>query len=341
MSSVVRPSTPRDEAQIIELLSRAFSVDPGAHFLEPALVRWKYWEPRADCPESRSLVVEKEGRIVAHVGLWPVTLGTGERSERGVHMIDWASEAQAPGSGLSLLQRLTKSYDFIYCVGGTQMTQSILPRFGFRTVAEAVTWGRPLRPLRQMLRHQKSYFRSPGRFARKAWWSLSPPRAAGPGWAAVPSPSGGIDDRVDSAVPACERGEAFFAYLRHCPAIRCLTFHLMREGRKTGWLALAVGRVQTRVAGIWLENPSPANWRTAFLLAQRAAVRYTDTFEIIARCSTEASAAGAEQAGMRMGRRAPVFLLRNCDREKSLLLECQLCDDDAFFLGSQLVRFAT
>jgi len=83
----------------------------------------------------------KERRIVAHAGVWPVTVRNGASRERGVHMIDWGRTGGA-GAGVSLLQRLTKEYDFVYSIGGSETTQSVLPRFGFRTVAEAPIWAR-------------------------------------------------------------------------------------------------------------------------------------------------------------------------------------------------------
>jgi hypothetical protein len=335
MPSVFRPSTLHDEPQLIEFLARVFSVARDAPFVDPPLLRWKYWEPRADYPGPRSFVMERDGRIVAHVGLWPVAVPSGATTERGVQMIDWASDPQAPGAGVSLLQRLTKSFDFVYSVGGSEMTHSILPKFGFRTVAEALTWARPIRPWRQMLRHQSKDLRLPLRFLRNIWWSMTPPRVLERGWAAVEPGADGL------AVPASERDESFFGYLQQCPVARCLTFHIVRDGLKAGYFALSIVREQTRVTGVWLEKPSPENWRTAFHLAQDAALKYTGTSEIIARCATAASATAAGQAGMRLRARTPVFLFRKGLGAEPLPLQFQLCDDDAAFLRERLAGFLT
>ena len=126
MSAVIRASTIEDEPQIIELLTRVFRVGSNAAFVDPVMLRWKYNEPRGDWPGPRSFVVEKAGRIVAHVGLWPVTLRTEAGMQRGVHMIDWAAEPQTPGAGVALLQRLQQSYDFVYAIGGGEMAQTVL-----------------------------------------------------------------------------------------------------------------------------------------------------------------------------------------------------------------------
>ena len=339
MPSVCRPTTAADEERLIDFLIRVFAADPEAPFLAPSLLRWKYWEPRADWPGPRSFVLERDGRIAAHAGIWPVTVKTGAKSERGVHMIDWASDPQAPGSGVALLQRLTKSYDFVYAVGGSDMTQSILPKFGFRNVAEALTWARPIRPWRQMLQHQSKDWRLPLRLARNIWWSAAPPRVIEPGWAAVEPDAGGAEGL---AVLASERDESFFRYLRQCPAARCLTFDIVNKGRKAGFFALSVLREQTRLAGVWLERPSSENWRTAFHLAQGAALKYTGTSELVARCATQASAAAAGQAGMRLRARTPVFLFRKDFGSGALPLQFHLCDDyDALLLTGRRAGFLT
>ncbi len=338
MASVFRHTTVADEKRLIEFLIRVFAADSKADFVSFSLLRWKYWDPREDYPEPRSYVIERDGRIVAHVGLWPVTVRTSAKRERGVHMIDWASDPQAPGAGVSLLQRLTKSYDFVYSIGGSEMTQSILPKFGFHTVAEALTWARPIRPWRQMLRYQSWDLRLPLRLARNNWWSRIPPRVVERGWAAVEPGAGGPEGL---AALASERDESFFRYLQQCPVARCLTFHIVNEGRKAGFFVLSIVREQTRVAGVWLENPSPENWRAAFHLAQDAALKHTNTSELIARCATEASATAAGEAGMRLRGRTPVFLFRKSCGAEPLPLQFHLCDNDKVFIGGRLAGFLT
>jgi hypothetical protein len=253
-------------------------------------------------------------------------------------MIDWGSDPEAPGAGVSLLQRLTKEYDFVYSIGGSETTQSVLPRFGFRTVAEAPIWARPIRPWRQMLQHQRKDLRLPVRLARNVWWSRSPPVAIERGWAAVEAGAGGAED---AAVPGSERDASFFRYLDRCPVARCQTYAIVNEGRKAGFFALSVLREQTRVAGVWLEDPSAENWRTAFHLAQDAARQHTDTSELVASCATVASANAAAQAGMRLRARAPVFLFRKGGPVEPLPLQFHLCDNDAVFLRGRLAGFLT
>jgi hypothetical protein len=338
MATVCRHTTVADEERLTKFLTHVFATDPRADFVSPSMLRWKYWDPREDCPEPRSFVMERDGRIIAHVGLWPVTVRTHAKNERGFHAMDWAADPQSLGAGVSLFMRLTKSYDFVYGMGGSEMTRSILPRLGFRKVAEALTWSRPLRPWRQMLKHQSKDLRLPLRLARNIWWSRIPPRLVPRVWAAVELGLGSVGW---PAALSGERGETFFRYLQQCPVAPCLTFQIASEGRTVGFFALSVVGEQARLAGVWLENPSPDLWKIAFQLAQQAALKYTDTSELIARSTTEAIAIAAGQAGMRVRERTPVVLFRKDGCAEPLLLQCHLCDSDSIFLAWDLTGFLT
>jgi hypothetical protein len=338
MVSVCRPTTVADAERLIEFLARVFGTGPEADFVNPALLRWKYWEPRGDYPEPRSFVIEREGRIVAHAGVWPVTVRTGTKSERGIHIIDWAADPQAPGTGGFLLQRLAEKCDFVFAIGGSDITQSYLPKLGFRTIAEAQIWARPLHPWRQILAQQSVNLRLPLRLVRNIWWSKTPPRVIARGWAAIET-SAGSEEGL--AALAAERDESFFRYIQLCPVAQCRTFQILNKGRAVGFFVLAVAWEQTRVAGVWLEDSSPETWRIAFQLAQDAARKFTNTCEVVARCATEASFDGAGRAGLRLRARMPVFLLRKSGTTDPLPLQFHLSDNDAFFLGGRSAGFVT
>ena len=92
MATLCRHTTAADEEALTQFLTRVFAADPEEDFVNPSLLRWKYWSPREDCLEPRSFVMERDGRILAHVGLWPVRVRTATGSERGVHAMDWAAD---------------------------------------------------------------------------------------------------------------------------------------------------------------------------------------------------------------------------------------------------------
>lgn len=333
-----RPTTATDEKRLIEFLAHIFDTDAEADFVRPSLLRWKYWEPRDDFQEPRSFVIERSGRIAAHIGLWPVTVHAGAKSERGVHIIDWAADPEASGSGVFLLQRMTERFDFVYAIGGSKITQSILPKFGFRAAGEALLWARPIRPLRQILKHQGTDWRLPLRLARNAWWSSTPLRTVEPGWSAVEI---NVDGNKVTLATATERGESFFRYMKQCPTARCRIFRVLHNCRPAGLFVLSEVWEQTRVAGVWLEDSSQPGWRAAFQLAQDAALKLTNASEIIARSGTQDSAIGAEQAGLRLRAKIPVFSFRKDGGIGPLPLQFHLLDNDAFFLGGPSTGFAT
>lgn len=312
MTTVFRATTSADEAALIGLLQRAFPEGPGGAF-EPRLMRWKYWEPREGWAEPRSYVLEREGRLVAHAGLWPVTVP----GERGIHMIDWASDPQAPGAGVSILQRLTRMFSFVYSIGGSEMTLEILPKVGFQRVAEAVTWARPIRPWRHALRHQSKDLRLGARLARNVWWSKSPGGKTPAGWEAKP---------LDEPVPP------YFRYLQRCPGVDCRVFGMFEQGRPAGYFALSVVQGQARIVRMG------SNHEMALRLAQAVALRETDACEITARGVSEWDGP-ARAAGMRARGREPVLFYRKTGVPARLPLGFELGDNDAAFLSDGAVRF--
>lgn len=332
-SSVFRATTAADERRLIAFLARAFSVDPRAAFLNPALLRWKYWMPREDYPEARSFVLERNGAIVAHAGIWPISIGTGQDRARGAHMIDWASDAGAPGSGAALVQRLIRQFDFLYSIGGSAMTQNVLPAFGFKQVTETWMGARPLRPLRQMLFHQAKNWKLPARMARNIWWSLTPTPHENGGWAPIEASVGDFDAPI-----SCPRTQAFFSYIGQCPAIRVRLYRLLAGGKQEGWLALSLVQKQARVVGIWLQMTSSENLRMAYLAAQNAAVRLGEAYEISAEGSAGPSETAALQTGFRIARRTPVYLLQKSGTP-FMPFEFQLGDNDEFFLSTGVPAF--
>jgi hypothetical protein len=327
MKSVFRPSTPDDAAAIVALAARAFGARTAAAIGDPASMAWKYWQPRADFGEPRAFVIERDGRIVAHAGLWLVRVD----GEQGAQMFDWMSDPAAPGAGVSLLQKFTQRLDFVYSIGGTELTLGILPKFGFVTAAETLTCVRPLRPLQQILLHQHRDLRLGPRLARNLWWSRFPAAGASAGWSAEPADS----------VAQGERGRAYFEYLRGNPQTRCLTFELRAAGRREGVLALVTARREARVAGVWLEEPSAARWRAALELAQRTALAHTDACEIVARVSSTDGRAAAAATGMRVRGTEPVLLYKRRGTRSGLALEFQLGDNDATCMWEERPVFRT
>jgi hypothetical protein len=312
--STFRATAPDDAPNLTAFLARAFSMDTTAPFLEPALMRWKYWEPRDDFGDPRSWVLERGGRIVGHVALWPATLDTPGGPLTGIQMIDWASDPAAPGAGASLVQRLLRKYDVIYSIGGSEMTRRALPALGFTHVADAWIAARPLRPFTRRPGEPLGW-KSVGRMVRNVWWSLMPPSA----------PEAPIE--TTNPIP---RSDAFFRYLARCPAAD-VRVHEIEDGERHGRLALSTAHGQARVAGVWLDTPTADALAAAYRLAQRIAPVDSQAFEITAMGSSATSEAAARAAGLRVRARRPVFLAQRKGVTVGPSIEFQIADDDACF----------
>lgn len=332
-ASIFRATSAADEAPLIAFLARAFSMDSSAPFLDPALVRWKYWHPRGDFDAPRSCVIERAGRIASHVGLWPARLDTSRGRLTGIQMIDWASDPAAPGAGSALVQRLLQQYDFIYSIGGSEMTRRVLPAFGFRTIAEVWVGARPLHPFAARGHEHRGAGRALARLGRNAWWSSWPMSTAAAGWTAAPAAldEGDEQPRAGQNAAAIPRSNAFFRYLQQCPSAAVRVYDLSVGGSRQGRVALSTAHGQVRIAGVWLEQPSVANLTAAYALAQRLARSAPSAPEITAMGSTAASEAAAVAAGFRVRGRRPVFLLQKKGLTADLPSEFQIADDDACF----------
>ena len=166
------------------------------------------------------------------------------------------------------------------------------------------------------------------RLARNAWWSVAPVRRDRKGWTAVEASVADFDLPV-----SCPRSQAFFRYIEQCPTIQVRLYRLLANGDEEGWFALSLVQKQARIAGIWLKGPSPAAWRNAYLAAQEAAGSIGDVCEISAAGSAGPSEAAAQQTGLRITRREPVYLLQKAGAPL-IPFEFQLADNDEFFLSA-------
>lgn len=326
MKSVLRPTTPDDLKAVSEFLQRVFGATPNAPFTQPAVMQWKYWDARGDWPEPRAYVLERDGAITAHAGLWPLLVN----GVRGVHMIDWASAPEAPGAGLLMVQKLTAMFDFIIAIGGSEMTRTILPAYGFVEHTQQWTGARPIHPLRQTLTHQHKNWKLVPRLGRNLMWSLGSSRPAA--WVAEEI----APEQVDNPAWLAPRSPEFFRYILRCP-IAGLHFYQMREnGKASGHFVLSVIRGQARLAGLWLYETTPASARAAYALAQAEARKLPGANEFTAAGSGAVTEQGARESGLRLqGEATPVFLL---NKKKNLVLppgfQFQLVEYDGFFLDT-------
>jgi hypothetical protein len=329
-----------------EFLQRAFNVSADAPFLNSAVMAWKYWDRRDDWDEPRAYVLERDGVIVAHAGIYPMTFSTSQ--VRGVHMIYWASAKESPGSGLALLQKLDTMFDFIYSIGGSEMTRKILPAFGFVECAKQWRCARPLRPLQQIATHQCRNWKLAPRLGRNYLWTL--PKASldslHQDWRVEEIGPDEVSENFysqDSAnICFSPRSSAFFEYLLRCPMMQMHLYGIHDKRETKGHFAIGVLRGQARIAGVWLRDPDGKAWQAAFSLAQKAALRLEGAYEFVAAGTKGSSQQGATASGLRIIRDTPVYLL---NKKGKLTLppefQFQLSDDDSLFLDSGTSSYLT
>ena len=246
MKSYLRPTSIDDLSMVRQFLQRAFNTSHDAPILDPSVMAWKYWDRRDDWDGPRSYVLERDGSIVAHAGIHPLTFGAGE--VRGVQMIDWASAKESPGSGLTLVQKLSTMFDFIYSIGGSEMTCKILPAYGFIEYARQWRGARPLRPFQQILTHQYRNWKLAPRLARNFRWALPKAGDSGlsGGWKFEQIGPGEVSEEFSSQSMAdahfSPRGPGFFEYLLRCPVMQVRLYRVQDQRGPMGHFAIGVLR---------------------------------------------------------------------------------------------------
>jgi hypothetical protein len=339
MKSYLRPASIEDMSNVCDLLCRAHHTSRNAPFLDPSLMAWKYWDRRDDWEEPRSYVLETDGVIVAHAGIYPLSFDGGE--VRGAHLIDWASAKESPGAGFALLQKLGTIFDFLYAIGGTRIARQVLPAAGFQEYASQWKGARPIRPLQQILNHQERNWKLPARLVRNfLWaWRKSPDDVINEGWKSEEISPGEISQEFysQSMGDSCfsPRSPGFFEYLLRCPVMRIKLHGIQNKYGIQGHFAIGVLRGQARVAGVWLREPNPETWKAAFSLAQEAASRLEDACEILVAGTVGPSEQAAIRSGLRIIEHTPVYML---NKKGKLALppdfQFQLSDRDGLFLDT-------
>jgi hypothetical protein len=254
-------------------------------------------------------------------------------------MIDWGSAKESPGTGLALVQKLAAMFDFIYAIGGSEMTCKVLPALGFVEYKRQWKGARPLRPVRQILSHQTRNWKLAPRLARNSF--LAMPKGLNPfkNWKAMEIEPGRISgesyvSRADGA-SFSPRPPEFFEYLLRCPSARFSLYGIMAEGELMGHFVTSVLRGQARVAGVWLREPNQETWAAAFFLARHTALGLKETNEVVVFGSGSPSRTGAARAGFRIMPGPAVYML---DKKNRLSLspnfQFQLADNDFAFLDS-------
>ena len=217
MKSAFRSTSPADAGAMREFFASTRG-DSALARQDDAAFAWKYWLPHPMWEGSRSYALERDGRIVAHAAVVPAPCVRGQQRFRAFHLTDWVASPTAQGAGVSLFRRILALADAAYVVGGSEMTQQILPVFGFQDLGVATRFVRPLRPLRRFTAAPIKNLRTAAKAARSALWSFGTSIERPPGWIssalsadqvatwlhASTDPSNGIFERTAESIVLAE-----------------------------------------------------------------------------------------------------------------------------------------
>ena len=351
MAVEIHPAAREHLADIAQLLREAFGVPPGAYFLDPDLLAWKYFTGPADAALPRSYILRHGGRAVAHCGAVPLTLaspgdGNGTPATRvpAIAFMDWAAGGTLPGAGIILKKKLMALADVALVAGGTDDTRATLPRLGFEVRGEIVVFARVVRPLRQArARPRTALWRDAARAIRNTAWSLRPPGRIAPGWRAVPAADlASLGDVPPHPGTTPERTPAFLDYWLRCPAARMRAFELRHDGGAVGYFVLAAVGHQTRIVDLRVRAAADQDWVMAYRVATRAAAADPRTHEVTTAASVPALHAVLASCGFRARTRLPLFVSDPLGRLKGAPpLSWSFIDNDVAYLYDHRNPYAT
>jgi hypothetical protein len=282
---------------------------------EPNHLRWKYWEPHAYWAGSRSYVYLRDGQIVAHGAVVPNVCLWREHRIKAVHVIDWAAKPESGGSGIALMKQIGKLTDGMIGVGGSELTQQILPMIGFKECGTTVTrYARPLRPLLRLMNPEYRGWRLAPQVMRGIFWTLTAPSRREAEWSAHRI----LADQLGSAAiiwprpkigtTMFERSSASISYLLRCPATPMELYSVHSRGRPRGYFLLAFAPAQARIVDCWVDSEEPAEWSAMVQLAVEQAKAQVQVAEVVSMCSDPLLGAALLESGFHTRNAVPMWL---------------------------------
>ena len=341
-----RSTTVADEPALRGLLQEAHTLAPGAPMFEASLLYWKYWQPRAGWPGSRSYVLTRDELILAHAAIVPAVCNFGSHRLNVLHVIDWAARPQARGAGKTLMQHIGTLADAIVTSDGGAEALRLLPHLGFANSNTVVSqYARPIRPLLYLTGADAPRWRRAARCVRNTLWVLRTPSvqqharrarplaAAEVATSAIPWPT----PKYGSAV--LERSAPGMLYWLQCPATPMELCAVEHGAEVEGYFLLAYAPGQVRLADCWLDSGEPEAWQALVQLAVQQAARHSDVAEMVAMSSEPLLAGALERCGFHArGSRPLLVRARNGVRLPSTGIRVQMLDNDAAYRhdGSRL-----
>jgi hypothetical protein len=346
MRSEFRPTSAADAEAITELLVEVFGAASTHSGMSRAAMSWKYWRPHPFWEGSRSYVLERDGRMLAHGAVVPQWCRWKAHRFRAFHLIDWAALPGAPGVGTSLFRRMLQLADAGYVVGGSDTAQRVLPALSFKEVGKATRYVRPVNPLKRLTGGGPPTWRTVAQCGRSAVWAALAPSTPPSGWKTIRSSSdaSGLDNsplpRTDPYSVVFERTPQLFAFLASCPLAQVQLFSTERNSTTRGYFLLAAVPGQVRIADCWLESIRSSDWRDLYLAAVAEARACADAAEVVTMVTDDLRRHALQQAGFHARGDHPIrFFARNPALSEVPALPCEMIDSDALYIDAGKFQF--
>jgi hypothetical protein len=241
---------------------------------------------------------------------------------------------------------MTSLAGIVISIGGSQDTQNIMPRIGFRIVDQLTEYARVLRPWRQFrTRPSPVTPREIARLARNTGYSLAR-QASSHGWSLRRIPT--VDPRCVADLsagsgPMSSHEPAFLDYMTRCPGARITCWALLKSGQPAGYAVLSVVNGQSRIAEIRLRSPDLEDWTAAVSAAVDEAIQLPDACELVAWTSEPRLRHALEANGFRSRDRRSIFVQdpQNLIDAANTSWDLTMLDDDCAFLNFPERPYAT
>ncbi len=274
--TAIRATEHKDLPALAKFLVRAYQFDPSDYHADLRLLEWKYLHASPKWHGSRSYLLEREGQIMAHCGVCPVTFQLPDATTvDSLTMMDWAADSSAPGVGVSLFRKLMEMAPASFIIGGAPATRQIVPRIGFRRVADAPTysaWLRPWQEFRTRLRSPRSTLRllhglthrARGAKRATAEWDFNPVRQFDE--SLLP-----VLHRTKCPWTFCQRSVEDLNYLLKCPHLKTQGFLLRSEGQLGGYFVIGRAGWESRLLDLVVNSSDGNDWNFACAAVTKAA----------------------------------------------------------------------
>jgi Acetyltransferase (GNAT) domain len=334
MVGEIRAAQLDDLPAVAKLLLRVYQFEPSDHHADLELLEWKYLRARPGWEGSRSYLIEKDGQIVAHCGICPVTFRLPDGNVvNSLTMMDWAADPTVKGAGRMLFRKLMEMAPTSFIIGGTAATRNILPRIDFRPAGETLAFTGWLRPW-QEFRLRPHTRRSIPRLLHGLTHPARNRSGGSAEWDFV-----GVTRFDNSLLTSlqgtkrewtfCQRTLADLNYMLDCPHVKMEGFLLRRQGQLVGYFIIGKMEWEARLLDLVVDSADPNDWILASMMVTKAARLYPEVCRIRVQSSFPILKQALEWNGYRCLYKEPLMLYDPANvLDAAFPLSIQLFDGD-------------